>query len=274
MSSPSRARQEGNGRPVSPPPVINSWTYIRIDPVQIIPVIDLKGGCAVHARQGERATYRPLRSSLAIGADPVEIAAALLRLHAFDTLYLADIDAIQRQGHNTAAIASIHVAFPGVELWVDNGITDLCDFRAWQTAGIGRAVIGTECVADPALIAELRASRSGPPPVLSLDFGARGDPLGSIDALARPSTWPDDVIVMTLARVGAGVGPDTNRIAAILAHAAGRRIYAAGGVRHAEDLHALRRLGVAGALVASSLHDGRLTAATLAPIAGPGAAVP
>jgi len=274
MSSPSRARQEGKGRPVSPPPVINSWTYIRIDPVQIIPVIDLKGGCAVHARRGERAAYPPLRSSLVIGADPVEIAAALLRLHAFATLYLADIDAIQRQGRNKAAIASIRTAFPGVELWIDTGIADRRDFLAWQSAGIGRAVIGTESVADPALITELRTSRSGPPPVLSLDFGARGDPLGLIDVLAQPSAWPNDVIVMTLARVGAGVGPDTNRIAAILADAAGRRIYAAGGVRHAADLRALRRLGVAGALVASSLHDGRLTAADLASIARLGAAVP
>ena len=94
--------------------------------MQIIPVIDLQGGHVVHARRGERAAYAPIRSSLAAGADPVDIAAALLRLHPFDTLYLADIDAIQRQGDNTAAIAAIRTACPGVELWVDTGICRPC----------------------------------------------------------------------------------------------------------------------------------------------------
>jgi phosphoribosylformimino-5-aminoimidazole carboxamide ribotide isomerase len=237
--------------------------------VQIIPVIDLQGGCVVHAHRGQRAAYAPIRSSLADGADPVDIAAALLRLHPFDALYLADLDAIQRQGHNTAAIAAIRAACPGVALWIDTGISEAAEFRAWQAAGWGRAVIGTESVADPALIAGLRTVEKGPQPVLSLDFGTRGEALGAIDALARPSAWPDDVIVMTLARVGAGAGPDASRIAAVLAAAGERRVYAAGGVRGADDLHALRRLGAAGALVASSLHDGRLTCADLARIALP-----
>jgi phosphoribosylformimino-5-aminoimidazole carboxamide ribotide isomerase len=69
---------------------------------------------------------------------------------------------------------------------------------------------------------------------------------------------------MTLARVGSGAGPDTARIAEIRARAPGRSIYAAGGVRDAGDLAALQQLGVAGALVATSLHDGRLSGADIA----------
>jgi phosphoribosylformimino-5-aminoimidazole carboxamide ribotide isomerase len=71
---------------------------------------------------------------------------------------------------------------------------------------------------------------------------------------------------MTLARVGSGAGPDTGRIADICARAPGRSIYAAGGVRDTSDLAALQQLGVAGALVATSLHDGRLSGADLARI--------
>ena len=37
-----------------------------------------------------------------------------------------------------------------------------------------------------------------------------------------------------------------------------KRLYAAGGVRGADDLRELRALGCAGVLVASALHDGRL----------------
>ncbi len=235
--------------------------------MQIIPVIDLQDGRVVHARRGERAAYAPIRSSLATGASPAEIAAALLAVYPFASLYLADLDAIQRRGHNNEAIAAIHAQFPEVELWVDTGIADIDGVRAWRAQGLGRPVLGTECMTDHRLIDELRAVQSEPPPVLSLDFGADGSALGPIDLLARPAAWPNEVIAMTLARVGADTGPDWTRLRQIVAAASRRRVYAAGGVRSAEDLRALQRLGVAGALVASSLHDGRLTSADLARVA-------
>ena len=64
---------------------------------------------------------------------------------------------------------------------------------------------------------------------------------------------------MTLGRVGSGAGPDLDRLSAVRDIAAGREIYAAGGVRDGADLAALKGAGVAGALVATSLHDGRIT---------------
>lgn len=64
---------------------------------------------------------------------------------------------------------------------------------------------------------------------------------------------------MTLARVGAFAGPDLALLSAVARRAPGREIYAAGGLRDARDLEALARIGVAGALVASALHDGRLS---------------
>ena len=68
---------------------------------------------------------------------------------------------------------------------------------------------------------------------------------------------------MTLARVGSGAGPDLARFAAIRSVAGGRELYAAGGVRDAADLSALKRAGAAGALIATALHDGRLGRADL-----------
>jgi uncharacterized protein related to proFAR isomerase len=68
---------------------------------------------------------------------------------------------------------------------------------------------------------------------------------------------------MTLARVGSGSGPDVARLRDIRARAANAALYAAGGVRNASDLAALKRDGITGALVASSLHAGELTRADL-----------
>ena len=85
------------------------------------------------------------------------------------------------------------------------------------------------------------------------------------DLLANPGCWPERVIVMTLDRVGSHGGPDLDRLRAV--KSAARKVYAAGGVRDAADLHALAEAGIAGALIASSLHNGRLTAADLQKIA-------
>ena len=41
---------------------------------------------------------------------------------------------------------------------------------------------------------------------------------------------------MTLARVGSGAGPDLDRLGRIRDAAAGKKVYAAGGVRDAGDL--------------------------------------
>jgi len=69
--------------------------------------------------------------------------------------------------------------------------------------------------------------------------------------------------VMTLDRVGSRSGPDLERLHAVKAIAQARAIYSAGGVRDTTDLFALASAGIAGALVASSLHDGRITNADL-----------
>jgi phosphoribosylformimino-5-aminoimidazole carboxamide ribotide isomerase len=80
--------------------------------------------------------------------------------------------------------------------------------------------------------------------------------------------WPQKIIVMALARVGSASGPDMNRLANIRSRAIGRRIYAAGGVRDADDLALLAQAGITGALVATSLHNGKLTGAQIARLSG------
>jgi phosphoribosylformimino-5-aminoimidazole carboxamide ribotide isomerase len=94
--------------------------------------------------------------------------------------------------------------------------------------------------------------------VLSLDFREERF-LGPAGILESPDTWPSRVIVMNLVRVGGGAGPDFERLHAVRTIAGRREIYAAGGVRDRTDLIKLRSFGCAGVLVASALHDGRLS---------------
>jgi HisA/HisF family protein len=223
--------------------------------MEIIPVLDLKAGHVVHARQGQRDIYRPIVSRLSPTSDPIDVLAGLLRLHPFTKLYIADLDAIENKGEHAQVIGELARQYPAIEFWLDDGGTAPA---APNATGNIRRVTGSESMRD---IGAFRAT--GAAAILSLDF--RGaDFLGPPDLLEQPSLWPDCIIVMTLARVGSSDGPDLERLAMIKQRAGARRLYAAGGVRDAADLEALRRAGAAGVLVASALHDGRLSPADLA----------
>jgi phosphoribosylformimino-5-aminoimidazole carboxamide ribotide isomerase len=230
--------------------------------MQIIPVIDLSRGRVVHARRGQRDLYQPVRSLLCAGSEPLAVVEGLLRLHPFAALYAADLDAIQGTGDNRAALRALGGAFPGLSIWLDAGFADAAASRDWLAAGDGQLVLGSEAQADTALLERLARSGDADRIILSLDF--RGDGfVGPKDLLQRPDLWPRRIIAMTLARVGSGEGPDLDRLRSLRAAAAGRELYAAGGVRHLSDLGRLAAIDVAGALVASALHDGSLGAAAL-----------
>lgn len=224
-------------------------------PFAVIPVIDLRHGRVVRARRGERHSYAPIETPLAKGSEPGAVASALIRAAGARTLYVADLDAIvDGTPPDLAAVEAVARACPGVALWLDAGFARGSDVEAFLAAGLGRPVLGSESQEDAALV---RAWRDRA--ILSLD--SRGaERLGPAEIHERPDLWPDDVIVMTLARVGAGLGPDLPALAAVRARAPGARLYAAGGVRGPEDLAALRQAGAAGALVASAIHDGRIGA--------------
>ncbi|HEV8646812.1 MAG TPA: HisA/HisF-related TIM barrel protein [Burkholderiales bacterium] len=224
----------------------------------MIPVVDLLKGQVVHAREGRRAEYRPVQSRLCEGVDAEMVVDALLRLHPFRSLYVADLDAIQRQGSNLDSLKRIRLRFPNLDLWVDSGIAEEHGLDAWLRADIGRAVIGSESLLDAEFmsLAQLRCGDLSP--VLSLDFIAeefKGPPA----LLADPARyWPERLLAMNLRRVGSDAGPDLALIATLAAKAPACEVYAAGGIRSVEDLERVAAAGAAGALIATALHDGRL----------------
>ena len=150
--------------------------------MQVIPVIDLKGGEVVRARMGDRASYRPIESPLSPTSDAVDVVRGLLAVYPFPTLYVADLDAIQRNGDNLPALRRIRAEFPALRMWIDNGAADPAALEALIGADLGEPVIGSESQRDSALVARHRDSRRI---VLSLDF--RGDAFqGPAEILAEP----------------------------------------------------------------------------------------
>lgn len=231
--------------------------------MRIVPVLDIKGGIVVHARRGRRDAYAPLRSPLVDGCEPVAVARALCGVCRTRTFYVADLDAISGRPVDAATLAAL--ASVG-ETWVDAGATT-CDRAAALTgAGAARNVIGTESLAPGSVHHRCRAA--APPVVLSVDLrdgrliSPRRELGGRPPAAAAPlaaELGVRELLVIDLARVGSGAGPPVGAVGELAAALPGVAIYAGGGVRDDRDLRALEDAGAAGALVATAVHEGRIT---------------
>ena len=149
--------------------------------MRVIPVIDLKGGVAVHAVRGERERYRPLRSRIAEGSDPVDLTRAVRERFGLDELYVADLDAIGGGPGSPDVVAALARE---ARVMVDAGTATATAVARLLELGVARVVIGTESLPGAEAFARLRAELPDAPLVLSLDL--RGGRLVSPDpALQR-----------------------------------------------------------------------------------------
>ena len=238
----------------------------------IIPVVDLQQGTVVRALRGMRSQYRPIVSALVGSADPLVVAQGLCEHCATDTIYLADLDAIQGGAVQLGVLVGLLRALSRLKVWLDAGFATRAAVEALLDGlarrGIADAaeritpVHGSESLASADELARCFALPSQA--LLSLDslHGRALDPAG---VLARPEAWPERLIVMTLDRVGSGEGPDLAALAAVRERAPGARLVGAGGIRDADDLARAAAAGADSWLLASALHDGRIGPVARAP---------
>ena len=222
----------------------------------VIPALDLKGGAVVHARQGNRADYRPIASPFGSQDDAVAIARGLLAATGSPVLYVADLDAIAGTGNHFELVRGLADALPTATLWIDAGFSDVAECAFWLPLG-ATLVIGSESLAAVDAWQDIHGA-FGESVVLSLDFDASGRK-GPAPLFDDPGLWPLRVVAMSLARVGAESGPDLDRLKSIVETAGGRAVYAAGGVRDASDLARIASVKAQGAILATALHSQAIT---------------
>lgn len=225
--------------------------------MRIIPVLDLKNGSVVAAREGRRESYPPLISRLTDRTDPASVIDALRALHDFETYYLADLDALMGGPTQWRIISRLADRYRDVDFWLDQGVPSPQRLREVPRNIV--PVIGTESLAADTL---RQWVTRGVEFILSLDFRG-GEPLGDASTVDDASLWPDRVIVMSLSHVGSGKGPDFARLRELRRRHPERRLIAAGGVRDAADIAALAHMGLYAALVSSALHSGAIDAQSL-----------
>lgn len=234
----------------------------------VIPVLDVRGGIVVQGRAGRRDEYRPIVSPLANTADPILLARAIRDRYGLTSLYLADLDGIE---HGLPQLAIVEqLARDGWRLLVDPGIRTPADARRLLSAGAQQVIAALETSPGPSSLAELTTALTPGQLVFSLDLLA-GQPL-----LAKASAWggltPIDIalfaiaegvtslLILDLSGVGVSHGiatlPLCRELRERCPHA---QLFTGGGVCSNADLTEAATAGVDAVLVATALHEGRLT---------------
>ena len=238
----------------------------------VLPVLDLLNGVVVRGIAGRRSEYQPLRSQLTSEVGPLEVARALGSQFGFTRFYVADLDAILHQRPNWQTYQQL--IHEGFELLIDAGIRSVDEAISVRNCG-AEPIIGLESCPGPEVLAGIVAANPGAI-TFSLDL-QQGRPMLPIN-----STWQTvpteivrqvvacgvtQIIVLDLADVGTSSGGGTQELCReLLVEFPKLELICGGGVRGINDLRTFESLGAKSILVASALHDGRLTPADLASI--------
>ena len=235
--------------------------------MRIIPVLDLMGGQVVRGVAGRREEYRPIVSRLTDSSWPLDVARGFREHFGLTVLYVADLDAIAGAPPSIGMYTQLHA--DGFRLWVDAGIREPQQANVLGRAGIDKIVVGLETVNGPAVLARAVQDLGAQRIVFSLDL-KNGEPLGNVSAWNAPDALAIaaqaieigvcHLLVLDLARVGVGTGTGTEGLCRkAVAAFSNVEIVVGGGVSGPQDLQHLRESGVHAVLIASALHDGRLT---------------
>lgn len=238
--------------------------------MRIIGVLDILNGQVVRAVAGQRQHYRPLVSCWTRSTNPLDVIQALSETFGLREFYVADLDSILFRRPNWKTLESLQHL--GLRIWLDGGFHDWQDvFQTVRELDVF-PVVGLETwkLSPGAENASFSRSASAlhRPAMFSLD--ARGGTWLAPDACSHQKTpadlaswaWQqgfDHLLALDLAAVGTGQLHWTTRLLEAARPGAPQALwYAGGGVASPDDLERLKQMGIAGVLVASALHDGRI----------------
>lgn len=236
--------------------------------MQVIPVIDIMRGIAVHARRGERMAYRPIQSVLLQGADPIALLRAYRDTLESEAVYIADLDAIMGEGENLAVIAEMAASQPQLELLVDVGIRSIEQAELLLNSGVKKVVIASESLTSFGVASELLAALGTERALFSIDLKDRAviwrDPSTEssdpcVVAMRLLALGFREAILLEMNRIGWGGGTDAELLSRVTAAAPGMRFIGGGGITSGAELVRLKRAGASGVLLATALHDGTIT---------------
>jgi phosphoribosylformimino-5-aminoimidazole carboxamide ribotide isomerase len=230
--------------------------------VQLIPAIDLMKGKIVRLTHGDPEMAKVYNQF----GGPVETAKKW-QAEGATKLHIIDLDAALGMGNNLSVIAEIAETVD-LPIQVGGGIRSIETVEKVLTLGVSQVILGALAFSDTAAVQQIQQGFGAASVIVALDNrdgkvmveGWKTETaLGMKEALEKFAALGVKVFLVTsITRDGTLSGPDleTLREASQFPNV---EVIAAGGIGGLSDLVALKRVGVAGAVIGKALYEGRFT---------------
>lgn len=233
--------------------------------MEIIPAIDLRGGAVVRLFQGDYDRQTTFSDDPVLTAKRFEAGGA-------PRIHVVDLDGAKEGRRIQAAQVRAIAAAVGVPIQTGGGLRSSQDIEGALADGADRVVLGTAAVDQPELVSGALARHGADRIIAGIDARdgmaavsgwTAGSDVAAAELLERMAAVGVRRFVYTdIARDGTLTSPNLDAVAEMVERAAGAgdgvRIIASGGIADIDDLRALARLGVEGAIVGSAVYRGTL----------------
>ncbi len=222
--------------------------------MDVIPVMDIRGGIAVAGQRGEREKYRPLETVYSNTSDPLAIADAL----PYERLYVADLDGIVDRRPDYPLLWELSLK---KKTMIDAGVVSFKEVN--QLAHIcGDLILGTETVNGLRVIKrsiDIYQERI----IVSLDIKdgrvltkfLPKTPFEALEVLEKEGV--NKVIILDISSVGTLGGCSYEIIEPLVEGFPSIEFTVGGGIKK-EDIGKMEKIGVKAVLVGTALHRGLL----------------
>jgi phosphoribosylformimino-5-aminoimidazole carboxamide ribotide isomerase len=146
------------------------------------------------------------------------------------------------------------------------------DAKRWLELGVQRVILGTLAYSSPSAIISIIDEFGSDRIIVALDYRegrvvtqgwTKTENLELAEALTRLQTTRVETLLTTAVQFdGTGAGPDWKTLQTLRGLTT-MQILASGGVRTADDVDGLRRIGMDGVIVGRALYDGTISLADL-----------
>ena len=240
--------------------------------MEVIPVIDLKGGACVRLYQGD------FEQTTVFSTNPAETALRWERGGA-PRIHVVDLEG-SRSGipTNFEAIRAI-VGAASVPVQVGGGIRNTETARALLEAGVERVVLGTAAVEDPELVREICRRWGAERVVIAVDarqgrvatWGWTEDTSVHATELVKEmaALGPRRFLYTDISRDGTMTAPNFDATSALVKDT-GMSIIASGGVSRLDDIRMVVQTGAEAVIVGRALYEGSVDLAEAIEVAAGG----
>ncbi|BBL61252.1 phosphoribosylformimino-5-aminoimidazole carboxamide ribotide isomerase [Methanobrevibacter arboriphilus] len=223
--------------------------------LEVIPVLDLMNSMAVSGKSGNRDTYTPLNSIFASNSDPISLANNL-KFNGAKQIYIADLDLIEKRGHNLDKIKMINTVLP---VMLDSGIRNLESFDFFLKFA-NKLIVASETLESIEELYKIFDKYPKERIIVSVDI-KNGELLSnfevSLDDFKKDliEIDPDEIILLDISNVGTKKGFNTELLNEFSEFK--DKLILGGGINK-EEIPNIEKFGINKALVGSALHNGEI----------------